>query len=173
MKKFLFVFAVLGATALGAFAQTTASSSTDGGTKISLGIEGGIPVGDANSVYNYVLGGSLKIETPILKNTFLTLSAGYNAFFVKSELKDPGLSSAYGFIPLKAGIKYYMQDGFFVEGEAGIVFSTEANSRSLFVYAPGVGYTFSDGFEVGLRFEGWPKDGETISQIGLRLALRF
>ena len=62
---------------------------------------------------------------------------------------------------------------FFLEGQLGVVFSTESGGGSAFAYAPGIGYTFDGGFEAGVRYEGWPKDGFTTSQIGFRLAYRF
>ena len=111
MKKVLLVLALLGGTVFSTFAQTTSSSSEGG--KFSIGIEPGIPIGDASDFYSFVIGGSIKYDHPIATNTFVTFSAGYNAFLVKSEFKDEGSKSSFGFIPLKAGIKYYASPGFF------------------------------------------------------------
>jgi hypothetical protein len=171
MKKFLLTSALFIFVALKSFAQTTAS--TNGGGKFSIGIEAGVPVGDASDGFNAVIGGSVKYELPMAAKTYFTLSAGYSAFLTKGDLTAIGVPSSFGFVPLKAGIKYYSSDGFFLEGQAGIVFSTEEGGGSAFVYAPGIGYTFNGGFEMGVRYEGWPKDGGTTSQIGLRLAYRF
>jgi hypothetical protein len=174
MKKILFVFAVLSAAALSTFAQTTTSSPASEGGKFSIGFDGGIPIGDASDVYTFIVGGSIKYELPTVTNTFFTLSAGYNSWLVKGELKDMGFPSTSNFIPLKAGIKYYPGDGFFLEGAAGIVFATESGVGSSFTYAPGLGYTFKGGLEAAVRFESWPKkDDATLSQIGLRVAYRF
>jgi hypothetical protein len=166
MKKILLALLILGGTAFATFAQ-----SKDGG-KFSIGFEAGLPVGDAHNVYSSVFGGSLKYELPIAESTFFTLSAGYNSFQVKSELKDLGFEKSDGAIPLKAGIKYYFDRGFFAEGQLGASFSTQSGGGTAFVYAPGIGYTFDGGFEAGVRYEGWSHNG-TISQVGLRLAYRF
>lgn len=170
MRKILLVAALMVGVAFTSFAQKSASK--DAG-KFSVGLEAGLPIGDASDFYSAVLGVSFKYEHPIATGTYVTISAGYNAFLTKSEFKDAGAKSSYGFIPLKAGLKYYIQDGFFAEGQLGVVFSTESGGGSAFAYAPGIGYSFDGGFEAGVRYEGWPKDGATTSQIGLRLAYRF
>jgi hypothetical protein len=162
MKKILLALLILGGTAFTTFAQ-----SKDGG-KFSIGFEAGLPVGDAHNFYSSVFGGSLKYELPIAESTFFTLSAGYNSFKVK-EIFGGGSNGA---IPLKAGIKYYFDRGFFAEGQLGAAFSTQSGGGTAFVYAPGIGYTFDGGFEAGVRYEGWSHNG-TISQVGLRLAYRF
>jgi len=173
MKKLLFTLIALSATVLSSFGQTTTATDSKpaGGVKFNIGAEGGLPLGDMSQVYSFIIGGSVKVEIPTAKRTFLTLSAGYNSWMVKSDLKDI-FGSPAGFVPLKAGIKYYSDGNFFLEGQAGIVFSTEADSEHLFVFSPGIGYTFNGGFEAGLRYEGW-SNGGTIGQLGLRLGFRF
>jgi hypothetical protein len=174
MKKILFALAVLGGTALSSIAQTASTSSspkTEGG-KFSIGLEGGLPVGDVSNGFNAVVGGSLKYEFPTATNTYFTISGGYSAFLTKAVLKNLGAQSSVGFVPLKAGIKGYVSDGVFLEGQLGVVFSTENNGGHAFVYSPGLGYTFSGGFEAGVRYEGWANNG-TVSQVALRLAYRL
>ena len=175
MKKLLLTLIILGTITTGCFAQevTTAASgsSGSGGVKWNIGAEGALPIGDFSNVYSFIIGGSVKAEIPTATNTFLTLSAGYNLWMVKSGLKDL-FGSSTGFIPLKAGVKYYSDGKFFLEGQAGIVFSTESGGGHLFVFSPGIGYTFVGGFEAGVRYEGW-SNGGTASQIGLRLGFRF
>ncbi|WP_183563983.1 hypothetical protein [Mucilaginibacter sp. SP1R1] len=167
MKKILLALAIIAGTAFTSFAQT---KSGDSG-KFSIGFEAGLPVGDAHTFYKSVFGGSLKYELPIAPSTFFTISAGYNSFQVKDEWKIFGHNSD-GAIPVKAGIKYYFDKGFFAEGQLGAAFSTESGGGTAFVYSPGIGYTFDGGFEAGVRYEGWSKNG-TVSQVGLRVAYRF
>jgi hypothetical protein len=174
MKKLLLTLIILGTITIGSFAQevTTAQAKpSGGGVKINIGAETGLPVGDVSSVYSFIIGGSIKAEIPTATHTFLTLSAGYNSWMVKSDLKDI-IGSSEGFVPLKAGIKYYPDENFFLEGQAGIVFSTETGGGHAFVFSPGIGYTFNGGFEAGLRYEGW-SNGGTTGQLGLRLGFRF
>jgi len=174
MKKLLLTLIILGGIAKCCFAQdvtTAPAKSSGGGVKINIGAEAGLPVGDVSSVYSFIIGGSVNAEIPTANHTFLTLSAGYNSWLVKNDLKEI-IGSSEGFVPLKAGIKYYPDENFFLEGQAGIVFSTETDGGHAFVFSPGIGYTFSGGFEAGLRYEGW-SNGGTTGQLGLRVGFRF
>lgn len=169
MKKLLLCLAFLGFTAIAANAQ---SAKSDGG-KFSIGVDAGLPVGDAHKVSNFAIGGSLKYDHPIADQLFLTGSAGYTRFLYKSEIKDAFGVSGEGFIPVKAGVKYYFDDAFFAEGQLGAAFSTESGGGTGFAYAPGVGYSFAGGLEAGVRYEGWSHNGSTTSQVALRVAFRF
>jgi hypothetical protein len=175
MKKSLLTLVTLSVMAFSSFAQTIAKPSpspSDAVGRFSIGAEGGLPIGDISSAFGSVIGGSIKYEIPTIPRAFLTISAGYTAFLTKSDLKVFGASSSANFIPLKAGAKYYTEGNFFIEGQLGIVFSTEDSSSHEFIFSPGLGYSFNGGFEAGLRYEGWVNGG-TISQIDLRLAYRF
>ncbi|HEY8782997.1 MAG TPA: hypothetical protein VIM16_15330 [Mucilaginibacter sp.] len=172
-KLILLAIIVLVGTKLDNFAQTTSSSPAKEGGKFSIGLEAGLPAGDATNNYCTVAGGSLKYELPTAANTYFTISAGYSAFHTKSDLKNLGYLSAYDFFPVKAGIKYYADDGSFLEGQSGIVFRPESDGGGrLFVWAPGIGYSFGDGFEAGARYESW-SNSAAIGQIALRLSARF
>ena len=166
MKKALLFLTVLCGLSIGAFAQTSSE-----GSKFSIGLEGGLPTGDAHQVYKAVIGASIKYDYKVAENTFVTGSAGYNAFLVKSEFKSIA-GSSNGAIPVKAGLKYFFGSGFYGEGQLGAAFSTESGGGTAFVYAPGIGYDFGSGVDVGVRYEGWSKDG-TISQVGVRLGFSF
>ncbi|MEO6150840.1 MAG: hypothetical protein ABIN95_13730 [Mucilaginibacter sp.] len=163
MKKFLLALVVLGGAALNSFAQ----SSEDGG-KFSIGFEAGLPVGSAKDAYSSALGGSLQYDQPVADNLFVTITAGYTSL----KYKGAGGGSG-GVVPVKAGLKYYFSEGFFGEAQAGAAFFTKKpNSGAAFAYAPGIGYTFAGGFEAGVRYETWSKNGST-SLAALRLAYRF
>jgi hypothetical protein len=174
MKKILLTLAVIGAATFSSFAQTTAttSSKVNEGGKFSIGIDGALSTGAASNFYSFGIGGSIKYEAPTALNTFFTISGGYESFLYKSEFKVPGYSSADGFVPLKAGIKHYFNDGFFGEAQAGISIYTGTGSFTSFAYSPGIGYSFNGGFEAGVRYEAWVKDG-TMGQVALRLAYRL
>lgn len=172
MKKQLLTLLLVAGVAASSFAQSKSdSSSTKSGVKFSIGAEAGLPVGDASTGYSFVLGGSAKLEVPTTTNTWLTVSAGYNAFFLKDLFKGYGIPSTSGFVPVKAGLKCYTSD-FFFEAQAGIVWSTDSGGGHAFAWSPGIGYTFKGGFEAGVRYEGWTNDG-TVGQISARLAYRF
>ncbi len=170
MKKVLLMLTVICGLSVAAKAQTSSQTG-----KFSIGLEAGLPVGNASDVSNFVIGGSLKYDHPVAENTFLTLSAGYNKFIYKSEFKDAG--SFYA-IPVKVGVKYFFDQGFYGEAQLGAAFQTEKVTglgsfhNTAFAYAPGIGYAFSPNVDMGVRYEGWSKDG-TTSQVALRLAYSF
>jgi len=171
MKKILLALFVLGVTACSSFAQTKGS---DAG-KFSIGIDAGLPIGDASNVYSFAIGGSLKYDMPIGSGAFVNLTAGYQSFLVKSSLKNAGLGfpSSSGFVPVKVGLKYYFEgQGFYGEGQLGVAFSTESGGGKAFAYAPGVGYTLDGGLDLGVRYEAWSNNG-TVSQVALRVAYSF
>src|SRR5258708_32222974 len=97
MKKLLLTLVVAGGITFSSFAQSTtttsssSSSPANSGTKFSIGVEAGLPVGSVSDGYSTVLGGSAKIELPTVNRAYFTLSAGYNAFLLKSELKGIGI----------------------------------------------------------------------------------
>ncbi|RYD84279.1 MAG: hypothetical protein EOP54_32465, partial [Sphingobacteriales bacterium] len=143
--------------------------------KFSIGVEAGLPVGDASNVSNFVIGGSLKYDHPIADQLFVTGSAGYNKFLYKSQFSNAG--SFYA-IPVKVGIKSYFGEGFYGEAQLGAAFVTQtvpgfgSASTTAFAYSPGIGYAFSPNVDLGIRYEGWSKNG-TTSQVAARLAYSF
>lgn len=162
MKKVLLATLLFVGVASTSFAQ-------DGG-KFSVGVEAGLPVGDISKAYNFVIGGSLKYDLPIADATAFTITAGYSSFQGKTILgtKIP----AAGFVPVKAGIKYFLAESFYGEAQVGAAFSTQSGGGTAFAYSPGIGYKFSDVVDLGVRYEAWSKNG-TVGQIGARLGFSF
>jgi hypothetical protein len=114
MKKLTLTLTLLSGIFFSCFAQTT-SSSTKQESKFSIGVDAGLPTGNASNVYDFAIGGSLKYDIFAATDLFVTISAGYESFQVKSSLTALGAKSSEGFIPLKAGLKYYISEGFFGE----------------------------------------------------------
>ncbi|MFD2145219.1 outer membrane beta-barrel protein [Mucilaginibacter antarcticus] len=172
MKKITITLALLIGVTLSTFAQQAAKGI------FSIGINGGIPTGTTSDVSSFTIGGDLKYDHPIATNTFFTTSAGYTYFPYKSSitsaLKSVGIDkSGTGFVPLKVGAKYFINPQFYTEGQVGAAISTESGGGTGFAYAPGIGIKFSNHADLGIRYEGWTKDGETISQFAFRLGIGF
>lgn len=169
MKKILLAAALLVGVSFTTFAQ-----SNDEGGKFSIGLEGGVPVGDASDAYNAVVGGSLKYQLPIATSTSFTISAGYSAFLGKDNYLNLGIKApSYTAVPIKAGLKYHFSEGFYGEGQVGVAIGTKSGAKTGFAYAPGVGYDFGGGVDIGVRYEGWAYSGGSISQVAARLAFSF
>ena len=171
MKKILLL-------AVFAVAAFTVSAQTEGKgkTRFSIGLEAGLPVGDAGDFYSSILGGSVKAEIPVASSLFATISGGYTSLSPKKEWKDLGVESA-GIVPLKAGLKYFFTKNIYGAGEIGAAVGTEKGAETLFAWTPGIGisYPVSDKNDVdfGVRYESWSKDGGSIDQIGFHIALKF
>jgi hypothetical protein len=164
-------------------AQNTAETATYGsGIRLSIGPDGGLPVGSSKNQYNWNFGGSVQADFPIIKDQFyVTLNGGYTNLFAKSSsnLND------FHLIPVKAGLKYFPVKRFYIQGEAGASFltgqhKTGADNTAVFVYAPQVGVLLNTGgnhyLDAGFRFEGNSKfydGGKTNNFLSLRIAYAF
>lgn len=163
MKKVLLATMLFVGIAVSGFAQK-------GGSNFSVGVEAGLPVGNISNSHSFVIGGSLKYEAPIATGTNFTLTAGYSSF--QGKTVGPIKFGAFGAIPVKAGIKYFLADAFYGEAQLGAAFYTQSGGGTAFAYSPGIGYKFSDVIDLGVRYEAWSKNG-TVSQIGARLGFSF
>ncbi|RFZ90842.1 hypothetical protein D0C36_17985 [Mucilaginibacter conchicola] len=154
--------------------RTSAALSPTQG-KFSIGVEVGLPLGDAKNASNLIIGGSLKYEHPVAENVFITGSAGYSKFLNNEEAKAADYS--FSAIPVKVGVKYFFDQGFYGEAQIGAAFLHESigdnsGNATAFAYSPGIGYAFTPNFDIGVRYEGWSKNG-TLSQVAARLAYSF
>lgn len=159
------------------FVGVAATSFAQDGGKFSIGVDAGLPLGDAKDVSSVFVGGSLKYDQPIAEKTAFTLTAGYSYLAYndmgKAVSKLIGENkSGVGFIPVKAGIKYFFADAFYGEAQLGAAFSTQKGAGTAFAYSPGIGYKFSDVIDLGVRYEAWSKNG-TTNQIAARLGFSF
>jgi opacity protein-like surface antigen len=178
MKKILLV-AVFAVAAFSASAQKSESKSR---TRFSIGLEAGLPVGDAKDIYSFGIGGSAKAEIPVASKVFATISAGYTSLSytddVKATFKAFNIDTKpQGVVPLKAGLKYFFGKNFYGAGELGAAIGTSKGDKTGFAWSPGVGasYPVSDKNDIdfGARYESWSKDGVSTDQIGFHVALKF
>jgi hypothetical protein len=166
MKKLLPLLFILIGAAAHAQTQNTAKA-------FSVGLELGVPT---NSIYNVGFGGSGKAEVPITPNLSLSVTAGYINFYYKrslvgnSQSQDPA-----GYVPIKAGAKYFLGQYVYVEGEAGTAIETNYSKRNLFAFALGPGFVISTGkhtaVDFGFRYENWGNG--RLRQTALRVAYRL
>ncbi|WP_316813276.1 hypothetical protein [Pedobacter heparinus] len=173
MKKLLLLTAVAG---LFAFSSVNAQTKAP---KLSVGAEFAFPMGDFGDAADFGFGGSLQYQHPVAANLLVTGSAGYTSFKFK-DIDFGGVTikgGNAGYIPVKAGARYYFGENFFAAGELGAAFSTEDGGSTAFVYTPGIGVDFpvadKGSIELGARYEAWSADSSTSGFIGLRLAYNF
>lgn len=176
MKKVFLLTAIAG---LFAFSSVKAQDAAMSGPKLGIGADFAFPMGDFGDVSKFGVGGSLLYQHPIANKLNLTGSAGYLSFSYK-DIALPGggtlKQDALGFIPVKAGLRYFLAENFFVNGELGAAFGTADGVGTAFAYSPGIGVEFpvadKSTLELSGRYEGWSNNG-TLSFIGLRAAWNF
>ena len=176
MKKVLNPFMTLICLMLVCFTATAQKE----GKKFSggFGLEAGLPVGTANTVYHFTGGLSIRFSYHAGPG-FITLSSGVFAYVPKSGLGRSTKASLQ--IPIKAGYKYVFYKPFFVMGEIGyssfkVYYAGTNNIASTssggFTYAPTIGVSFNV-FELGIKYEATSITGGALSEIGLRLGFNF
>jgi len=179
--------------AFGAKAQTTTTTSKTSTTSnrviLSVGVDAGIPTGKLNDSYNWNLGGSIQADIPVVQHQlFVTVNAGYNNIFGKKNIDGTGIDATnIQLLPVKAGLKFFPINNFYIQGEAGAAFllnksDLNDDKSAAFVYAPQVGVQFPLGgksyIDAGVRYEGTTKfnsavDNSKVNFIGLRVAYAF
>lgn len=148
--------------ATNANAQTEpAGDSQD--TRLGIGLSLGIPTHDA---FNFAIGGDLRLQKDFSSNISGIASLGYTNFSAKGE--DAG---SIGFIPLKAGVKVFPMERFYISGEIGAGFGTDDGQKTSFVWSPGIGVGLNNGLDLGLRYESFSK--YDLGQVALRIAYGF
>jgi hypothetical protein len=177
--------------ALGAKAQTTSTtkSTSSNGVILSIGVDAGIPTGKLNDSYDWNLGGSIQADIPVVQHQlFVTVNAGYNNFFGKTNIAGTGLDATnIQLLPVKAGLKFFPVSNFYIQGEAGAAFALNKsdlnfNNSAAFLYAPQIGVQFplsgKSYIDAGIRYEATTKfnsniDDSKVNFIGLRVAYAF
>jgi hypothetical protein len=180
----VFAFAGLSYSAKAQTTPTTSTTTTKSGIRYSIGVETGIPIGDFKDSHKWNLGGSVQADIPVAQQLFVTVNAGFNNFFGKTiaGVDVPNIQ----LIPVKAGLKFFPIENFYVQGEAGAAFLLNKdfyNDKSTaFVWAPQVGVQFpvsaSGNFiDAGIRYESTTNYMSNINSkaqfLGLRLAYGF
>ena len=177
---------------LGANAQTATTTSTSStssnGVILSVGVDAGIPTGKLSDSYNWNIGGSVQADIPVAQQLFVTINAGYNSIQGKKNIGGTGFDATnIQLLPVKAGLKYFLVDKFYVQGEAGAAFALNKSDlgfdkSAAFIYAPQIGYQFALGgknfIDAGVRYEASTKFNSAVNDskvnfFGLRVAYAF
>ena len=181
MKKTLLLLAFLFTAALCTYAQDDAQ------VKFGVGITAGGTIGPASGEYPIAGGVKLRIEYPFSDNDLsLLVTTGYT-YFVSSDgysinYNSDGNSYSYGklasFIPVQAGLKAYVFNKLYVQGDVGASFNVNSNyqdytqKKVALLVTPSVGYTIPFGrsrwsLDAGLGYENRIEPGGGYSQINV------
>jgi hypothetical protein len=165
-------------------ASTPASSDKE--FRLSVGPEFGLPIGNFSNAYNWAFGGSVQADIPILSRFYVTVNAGYDDAFVKTNTGDDNPGRNLQLIPVKAGLKYFFFDDLvYVQGQAGATFlgnktDAGADKSAGFTYSPQVGVLvklapknyIDAGFYWQQTQSFWTGESD-LNTLGVRLAYSF
>ncbi len=170
MKKLFFITALTAVSFAG-----NAQNETNKPLKFSIGLEAALPLGDFGDVSSFGIGGSAQADYSVAEKLALTLNAGYISFSGKSYTiaGTTYKASATGFIPVLAGFKYDLTPQLYGSAQLGVTFSDQSGGGSIFTYAPGLGYKFTENFDALLKYTGYSDKGGTLNTVGLRIAYTF
>jgi len=170
MKKIFLVVAVSG-ICTGALAQ----KGSDKKVGFSVGPEIGFATGEFNNTHSVGFGGTIQADIKIAPSTAFTVTTGYISYAGRSA--GAGLKfKAAGIIPLRAGIKYYLAEGFYGAAQLGVGFFNNGGGTAL-AYTPMLGYEFNTNsgkaIDAAFKYDGYSKNGTGLGSIGFRVAYRF
>lgn len=167
MKKVTkFLASAVAAVALLVSTNVHAQSGDSKAWRLGVGLNVGVPT---TTGYSLAIGGDLRLQKDFSSNVSGLLSAGYTSF----SLKDSYGGGSIGMVPVKAGVKIFLAESLYASGELGAGFGTESGSKTAFLWAPGIGYGFDNGIDLGLRYEGAEFSGASLGQVALRIAYGF
>jgi hypothetical protein len=150
-------------------------ASEDNDWRLALGINPGVSTDDG-----FILGGEAGIYKPIANNLEVYATAGLMHYFDVYQYYYTMTSyNTYNFeakklgvniVPVKAGLRLYAGNQFYISGDAGAAFASDGNTA--FTYAPAIGLTLKSGVDIGVKYDGY--SGFYIpGAVSLKLAYRF
>jgi hypothetical protein len=111
--------------------------------KITLSPELLVPF---SKFYNVGIGGILEAEWAVEKKLGLTLATGVETLFPKYN------NDNYTFLPLKGGVKYFVDPKVFINFNLGAAIGFNDVGTN-FLVGGGVGYKFNNRIDAGIRVE--------------------
>ncbi len=154
---------------VGALALFGAVSAQSG---FKLGVNVGLPMGDAGDGYSFSLGADASYLFPVDADFNVGIASGFQTFFPKSELKDLGYKNV-NLVPLAASAQYRITPEFSLGADLGYGFLfSDGQSDGGFYYAPKAAYHFGPS-EVNLSYRGVSQEGGSVGSINLGYAYSF
>lgn len=160
-------FLATAAAAVALFFSTNVNAQSS--PKFGIGLNLGAPT---NNNYNLAIGGDLRYQFDINKQLSVPITTGYTRLIAK----DASIYSDRGYVPVKVGLKYFLNDtgaGVYGLAEAGLAIGVGTYSNTDFLYAPAIGYAWSNGFDLAAKYEGFNDGAISTGYFGLRLAYGF
>lgn len=146
--------------------------TTNVNAQTNLGI--GLNVGAATSdKYELAIGGDVRLQFDLTKQLSLPVTTGYTHITTGGGASTP---NDFGYIPVKAGLKYFFDatgSGLYGLGEAGAAIGVTKDAGTSLLLSPAVGYSWSNGLDLSVKYEGMPRTLKNTDHIALRIAYGF
>jgi hypothetical protein len=169
------------ASAVAAVALFFTTNASAQAPKLGIGINAGIPTTDQ---YNLSLGADARLQFDVSQQLSIPVTVGYTHLLSK-DAGEAGIldKQDYGFIPVKVGAKVFFNEtgsGLYGLAEVGAAFGVTDNAKTGFLYSPAIGYSWSSGLDLGVKYEGISGAREqtfgydkNVGHVALRLAYGF
>ncbi len=176
MKKFTKILASAAAV-VALFFSTNVNAQTP-----NFGIAANVGVPTNNDFHNLSLGVDARIQFNVVKQLSVPITVGYTHFLGKDyDVAGVNVEAPdYAFIPAKAGLKYFFSptgSGLYALGEVGAAFGVSEFSKTGFIYSPAIGYSWSSGLDLGVKYESISKGvkytDDNMGHVALRIAYGF
>jgi hypothetical protein len=173
MKKSTKLMATAIAAAAIFFGTNVKAQTTDANPwRFGIGVEAGVPTGNAHDISKIELGGTARLQYGADKGLAYTLTSGYYHMFGK-ETPISGVDyPSVGIVPVKLGLKAFFADKVYFGAEAGAGFETNKGGDTKLILSPGIGYA-GKSLDVGLRYENFSGQSNNYGLVGLRVAYGF
>jgi hypothetical protein len=144
----------------------TAQDKFEKKLRVGVGISLAVPTN--NLAYTSIGGGIDLIAIYPLSQAFaLTADVGYTGLKGKYNIPFTGI------IPIRAGVRYYPAEQFYLSGKAGLGLYTLGNvSQSYAAYSVGAGAEINKRWDAGLSYDGYSNDG-SFGYLAVRLGYYF
>ncbi|RXK62758.1 hypothetical protein ESA94_07105 [Lacibacter luteus] len=117
----------------------------------------GIPTGDFRTDYKGVTGIEGLAGFGVAQNVYVTGTLGFQSYSPDPNSFDGTYYGKITSIPLKAGLRIYPTNNFFLTGNAGIALLKDQTidaRESRFAYDIGAGFSFNI-FHASVHYDGW------------------
>ncbi len=151
------------------FYFTSVAQESVQGFRVGGGLSVVAPIGNNLNAYSVGVGLDLLGQYGISSQIAITGDVGYTTIFAKNDGVD-----AFNIIPIRAGIRFFPSDKFYLGGKAGVgILTGSGNSTSGFAYGVGAGFRMDDKLDIGLNYDAVSKNSTSFSYLGLRLVYFF
>jgi len=127
---------------------------------VKFGIGGGLGLTTKTSPFGYGINLNPQLQYNISEALALNLVTGYTRLLTK----DTSPIADYDFIPLKLEIKIFpIIENLYTVGLVGAGFGLIKNAKTSLIYGGGLGYQFLNGYDLGVKFERYQQNKNSIN----------